>query len=481
MAKYPTTAYKNLHSALCVLMTCSSIVFADSYALHLRKVDNQLQLGTDADAPAYYVQYRTPTTEWQTWTSQSIVPDSQSGVWFRAIFESNPEDPMEWKLADDVDHVLSPASAIETTENQLYWSVVGTFGKDGTFAAAYNKNPDIMMTTASEPPATFHSEPTQNNQAVVTPDAATTKLYWHNPKTGLSGVWNLSIAGGTKAVLGVRESPLLGWDIVAVNDFNDNGLQDILWHNRTTQRLAIWFLHEDGVFDRAVLVRDTSMAGWTFVGTANISDTSPRPEIIWQNNTTGRVALWELNADGTFAQARLIRDQDMGQWRIVGTVDVNNSGRPELIWQNRSTGRAALWFLQNDGTFESAMLIRDQDMGAWRIAAVGDITGDGKPELIWQNVSTGRVGAWELQPDGTFDNAFLVRDISMGNWTLVGAADVNKNQRAELIWFNPSSGTSALWFLQEDGTFDSAQIIRDTNMSAWTLAEISSGTTDLLY
>lgn len=74
-------------------------------SIHIRKIDQQIQLGTESDR-AYYVQWRSPTTGWQTWTSGSTIPEGIDGVWFRAIFDSNPEDPTEWELAEDVDRIL---------------------------------------------------------------------------------------------------------------------------------------------------------------------------------------------------------------------------------------------------------------------------------------------------------------------------------------------------------------------------------------
>ncbi len=39
----------------------------------------------------------------------------------------------------------------------------------------------------------------------------------------------------------------LPWRITGANDFNGDGVGDILWHNEVTGESQIWFLHGHGV------------------------------------------------------------------------------------------------------------------------------------------------------------------------------------------------------------------------------------------
>jgi len=54
----------------------------------------------------------------------------------------------------------------------------------------------------------------------------------------------------------------------------------------------------------------------------------------------------------------------------------------------------------------------------WRIAAVGDYSGDGKPDLIWQMPSTGAVLLWTM--DGTTYSGSVFLDTGGTTWRIRG-------------------------------------------------------------
>ena len=56
------------------------------------------------------------------------------------------------------------------------------------------------------------------------------------------------------------------------------------------------------------------------------------------------------------------------EWKIVGVMDTNNDTRPDLIWQNYSTGDAVVWYMNGtawSGTYD--YLARNLPL-EWKIA-----------------------------------------------------------------------------------------------------------------
>ena len=72
----------------------------------------------------------------------------------------------------------------------------------------------------------------------------------------------------------------------------------------------------------------------------------------------------------------------------------------------------------------------------------GDLDGDGKADLIFQNAA-GDLAVWKHNPDGTISGATLP---GAGTWILRAVMDVDGNGISDLVWQAPD-GTVASWFM----------------------------------
>jgi hypothetical protein len=111
---------------------------------------------------------------------------------------------------------------------------------------------------------------------------------------------------------------------------------------------------------------------------------------------------------------------------IVASADFNVDQVPDLVWQNPSTGAAAVWYMggANGATIQSQFQVSTGN--PWRIVAAVDVDGNGLPDLVWQNPSAGVAQIWYYKwTDNAYQHlppVFLVAaDISLGNLRVVGA------------------------------------------------------------
>src|SRR5205814_1435868 len=72
--------------------------------------------------------------------------------------------------------------------------------------------------------------------------------------------------------------------------------------------------------------------------------------------------------------------------------DFNGDGQPDILWQNSSTGERIIWFM-NDATYAVHANLPTIPT-VWSIASSGDFNGDGQPDILWQNSSTGERVIW---------------------------------------------------------------------------------------
>ncbi|WP_329274266.1 FG-GAP-like repeat-containing protein [Streptomyces sp. NBC_00691] len=163
--------------------------------------------------------------------------------------------------------------------------------------------------------------------------------------------------------------------------------------------------------------------------------------------------LWFMSGNGT---GRLVGS---GGWKafdaLVRHGDFSRDGREDVIAREKATGKLWLYPGTGSGGFGARKLIGS---GGWnslgQLAAFGDLSGDGRSDLLAVEKATGRL--W-LYP-GTASGGLGARKlIGAGGWNslnaLVGAGDMTGDSRADLIarekatgklWLYPGTSTRTL-------------------------------------
>ena len=190
----------------------------------------------------------------------------------------------------------------------------------------------------------------------------------------------------------------LNWQIVGSGDFNSDGHPDIVWQNVVDGRITAWLMNglalTQSVPIGAGSVADVNWRART-VGDLN---NDGRPDVLWQHQTEGWVAVWLLNGttliSGTLLDPEPVYDLD---WRIVGTGHANPDGKTDVLWHHQSQGRLAVWGMNGLTRLHSTLLTPDSLADTnWKVRATADLNRDGSVDLLWQNTAEGTVAAWYL-------------------------------------------------------------------------------------
>jgi hypothetical protein len=204
---------------------------------------------------------------------------------------------------------------------------------------------------------------------------------------------------------------------------------------------------------------DSGYLDVTYVYAGTGSNTNAHPGLIWQNPLgaslyvqAGASQIWFLGgAQGTTVIGGAELDPNPNPWRIAGMADFDGDGHPDVVWQDPLSGAAQVWFLTGarGATFNyvGAGGFGLSGPNAWRIAAVADIDGDGHPDLVWQDPETGASQVWFMSGalGGTIDGAAMLS--GPNTWRIFGAADFDGNGHADLVWQDPATGVSQVWFM----------------------------------
>ncbi|MCW8377148.1 FG-GAP repeat domain-containing protein [Streptomyces justiciae] len=107
-----------------------------------------------------------------------------------------------------------------------------------------------------------------------------------------------------------------------------------------------------------------------------------RPDLLARNASTGTVYLYKATSTGKLSSRVKLYDNWKGYKKIVGAGDLNGDGIGDLLAQDKSN---VLYRYdgKGDGTFKPrAKLFTDWGASYNAVTVVGDITDDGKPDLI---------------------------------------------------------------------------------------------------
>jgi FG-GAP-like repeat/Bacterial Ig-like domain (group 3) len=288
--------------------------------------------------------------------------------------------------------------------------------------------------------------------------------------------------GTFRAATGYNSGGVAG-SSVAIGDVNGDGRPDLIMANECQSSgncdnggVSVLLGNGDGTFQQAV----SYSAGYVPVA-VKIGDLNGdgHPDLIVANQyqcnncTDGGVSVLFGNGDGTF-QAPVSYTSGALAATSVAVDDLNGDGHPDLVVTNEyqcqscGTGRVSVLLNQGDGTFKAPVTYNAGGYAALSVA-VGDVNGDGKPDLIATslckhsyNCVNGIVQVLLGNDDGTFR---LGASYSSGGYgaSSVVTADVNGDSKLDLVVGNtcksPSNcsiGGVSVLLGNGDGTFQNA-------------------------
>ena len=252
------------------------------------------------------------------------------------------------------------------------------------------------------------------------------------------GRWHYYPMNGPEFLAGQRGAAALtsnpDWQFAAIGDLNGDGKDDVLLRRVTDGR---WYYYPMNgrrhLADQRGGANIISDLNWQLAGIGDLNGDG-RDDVLLRH-TDGRWLYYPMNGReyiaGRRATANLTRDLN---WQVAGIGDLNGDGRDDVLLRH-TDGRWHYYPMNGPeflaGQRGAAALTSNPD---WQFAAIGDLNGDGKDDVLLRRVTDGR---WYYYPMNgrrhLADQRGGANIISDLNWQLAGIGDLNGDGRDDVL------------------------------------------------
>jgi hypothetical protein len=236
----------------------------------------------------------------------------------------------------------------------------------------------------------------------------------------------------------------------------------------------VWLMNGAARLSSVPVTPDSASADWQLSGVDDFDGDGIQDLVFW-SSTTGQVQFWPMNASGTTRNGAAINLGGAAplatNWVVAATADFNHDGRPDLLWRNTTSQNLVVWTM--NGTTKAGTITPSPSQAIdanWSVVAALDFNGDGNADLLWYNATSGKIVLWFMNASvvritGQFTNPPNAGD---NNWKVVAAGDYGVGPGGlagtnDIVWRNDTSGNLVIWYMDKAGNRTSGTF---TNPSA---------------
>ena len=251
----------------------------------------------------------------------------------------------------------------------------------------------------------------------------------------LNGAWGaVTVSGSTfRTVTGIKSTwwaPRFG---ARPHDLTSDGRTDLFTREAGTGRTRMYAGNGSGGFAGPGRVQG---GGWQVMSEILVPgdmDGDGRTDVVTVNMRTGDLLLYPGNGSGWVAPGRVIGRG----WNIFSTLvapgDWSGDGLPDILAVNRSTGKLLLYRGDGRGGVRAGTVVGAGWQVLDRVVGVGDIDGDTHPELLAREGSTGDERVYHSNGRGGFAATTTASSGWRGSSMTVGPGDWSGDGRPDLL------------------------------------------------
>ncbi|ELR98420.1 5'-nucleotidase C-terminal domain-containing protein [Gloeocapsa sp. PCC 73106] len=226
----------------------------------------------------------------------------------------------------------------------------GSFGPSSTTAIASEDN----LNWAISGTADFNRNGTED-------------ILWRNFSNGNVGVWLMNNTN-RGAIRNLERETNTEWYIGGTRDANGDTVPDLYWRNSATGANGLWYLNEDLGTIAKVSIPTEDNLDWQLVAVDDMNEDDV-PDILWRNRTSGQNGIWLMGGEQgqEVTEIVTIEAELNAEWNIRGTGDYNGDGFADIVWRNLANGNNGVWLYDGELSRRAIVSFTTETNSDWQI------------------------------------------------------------------------------------------------------------------
>ena len=245
-------------------------------------------------------------------------------------------------------------------------------------------------------------------------------------------------------------------------DYNGDGSADLLWQ-KTDGSFRVSLLNGTNYLGTIVLPTVVD-SNWVVMGQGDFNGDG-NFDLVMQS-TSGFVAVHYMQGTNFLGSTLLNSGNAVDTlWHIAGVHDMNNDGKPDILWQSAG---GVLWIWLMDGIVQTSSFVLRNGVtpgSAWKVVALADFNGDGQTDILFLH-DTGFLAVWYMNGTTYLSGGILDINPLADIWKIRGSMDFDGDGQIDLLLEN-TSGELVVW--QMNGVTRTGGFILQTSFAdpAW--------------
>ncbi|HTN89418.1 MAG TPA: VCBS repeat-containing protein [Sorangium sp.] len=238
-----------------------------------------------------------------------------------------------------------------------------------------------------------------------------------------------------------------GWEAVRLNDFNFDGMGDILWNDTEQNLIAIWLMEGDQLLAPGPFLPGPIGQGWAAVNAGDFNFDG-MADVLWLNAEQNLVTIWLMEGSHLLAPGPVLPGPLGDGWLVKSVTDFNLDGMTDVLWNNPEQNLITVWLMDGSHLLAPGPFIPGPVGEGWTAPTAQDVNFDNMGDVFWNNVEQNLMAVWLMEGTELLVPGPVLPGPLGPGWRIVTSEDFNFDSMGDVLWNSPEQDLMAVWLME---------------------------------